>query len=116
MLKNRIITLYLHNNNNFTGWVVSFFLILFVLKLMGVYVHYYPSKGGVSNVWIAISLLVVFLNYVVIHGMETPNIFRGIAVLLSLVFSFLFIVHLPFINLFTAKHVNLSPWIPGHDF
>jgi hypothetical protein len=84
---------YFDNNKNFTIWIVTFFLILFVLKLMGVYVHYYPSKDGLSSVWIAISLLVVFLNYIVIHGMETPNIFRGIAVLLSLVFSFLFIVN-----------------------
>jgi len=84
---------YLGNNRNFTGWIVTFFLILFVLKLMGVYVHYYPTIGGLSNVWIAISLLVVFLNYVVIHGMDAPNIFRGFAVLISLIFSFLFIVN-----------------------
>jgi hypothetical protein len=84
---------YIRNNKYFTGWIVTFFLILFVLKLMGVYVHYYPSKGGISNVWIAISLLVVFLNYVVVHGMETPNIFRSFTVLISLLFSFLFIVN-----------------------
>jgi hypothetical protein len=84
---------YSSNNRNFTGWIVTFFLVLFVLKLMGVYVHYYPSEGGVSHVWIAISLLVVFLNYVVLHGMEVPSIFRGFAILLSLLFSFLFIVN-----------------------
>jgi len=84
---------YFDNNKNFTGWIVTFFLILFVLKLMGVYVHYYPAKVGISSVWIAISLLVVFLNYVVIHGMDAPNIFRGFAVLISLIFSFLFIVN-----------------------
>jgi hypothetical protein len=84
---------YLRKNERFTGSIVAFFLILFVLKLMGVYVHYYSSKGGISNVWIAISLLVVFLNYVVAHGMETPNIFRGFAVLISLIFSFFFIVN-----------------------
>jgi hypothetical protein len=84
---------YLRNSVQFTGSIVAFFLILFVLKLMGVYVHYYPSKDGVSNVWIAISLLVVFLNYVLVYGMETPIIFRGFAVLISLIFSFLFIVN-----------------------
>ena len=70
---------YLRNSKHFTGWIVTFFLILIVLKLMSVYVHYYPSKDGLSQVWIAISLLVVFLNYVVVHGIETPNIFRGFA-------------------------------------
>jgi hypothetical protein len=84
---------YLRNSKHFTGWIVTFFLILFVLKVMGVYVHYYPSDGEISNVWIAISLLIVFLNYAVVHGMDTPNIFRGFAVLISLLFSFLFIVN-----------------------
>ena len=84
---------YLRNNERFTGSIVAFFLILFSLKLMGVYVHYYPSKEGISHVWIAISLLVVFLNYILVHGMETPVIFRSFAVLISLVFSFLFMVN-----------------------
>jgi len=84
---------FLRNSGHFTGSIVAFFLILFVLKLMGVYVHYYPSREGISQIWIAISLLVVLLNYVVVHGMETPDIFRGFAVLISLAFSFLFIVN-----------------------
>jgi len=84
---------YLHNNKYFTGSIVAFFLILFVLKLMGVYVHYYPSEDGISHVWIAISLLVVFLNYVIVNALNTPEVFRSFAILISLVFSFLFIVN-----------------------
>jgi hypothetical protein len=84
---------FLCNSERFTAAIVAFFLILFVLKLMGVYVHYYPSKEGVSHVWIAISLLVVFLNYVIVHALKTPEFVRGLAVLISLIFSFLFIVN-----------------------
>jgi hypothetical protein len=84
---------YLRKNERFTGSIVVFFLILFVLKLMGVYVHYFPSKEGLAYTWIAISLLVVFLNYVIVHAMETPDFVRGFAVLVSLIFSLLFIVN-----------------------
>jgi hypothetical protein len=84
---------YLRDNERFTGSIVAFFLILFVLKLMGVYVHYFPSMEGLSHAWIAISLLVVFLNYVIVHAMETPGFFRGFTVLMSLIFSLLFIVN-----------------------
>jgi len=84
---------YLRNNKYFTGSIVAFFLILFVLKLMGVYVHYYPSEDGLSNAWIAISLLAVFLNYVIVNALQTPNVFRSFAVLISLVFLFRFIVN-----------------------
>ena len=84
---------YLCNSERFTGSIVVFFLILFVLKLMGVYVHYYPSKESLSRAWIAISLLVILLNYVIVHAMETPEFFRGFAVLISLIFTFLFIVN-----------------------
>jgi hypothetical protein len=84
---------YLDNSKYFTGSIVAFFLILFVLKLMGVYVHYYPSEDGLSHVWIAISLLVVFLNYVIVYALQTPGLFRSFAVLISLIFSFLFIVN-----------------------
>jgi hypothetical protein len=67
-----------------------FFLTLFVLKLLGVYVHYYPAPG-IPPPWVAISLLTIMLNYLVTHAMEMPSKARIGAVFLSVFSAFMFI-------------------------
>ncbi|MDF1929713.1 hypothetical protein PGH45_06100 [Legionella pneumophila] len=70
-----------------------FFLILLVLKVLGVYVHYYPSHLHLPPAWIAISLLVIMLNYLLVQSMQMPDLCRVIVVFLSIIFTYLFLTH-----------------------
>ncbi|WBV63889.1 hypothetical protein PGH43_03760 [Legionella pneumophila 130b] len=70
-----------------------FFLNLLVLKVLGVYVHYYPSHLHLPPAWIAISLLVIMLNYLLVQSMQMPDLCRVIVVFLSIVFTYLFLTH-----------------------
>ncbi|MDW8897084.1 hypothetical protein SFB48_04680 [Legionella pneumophila] len=54
---------YFKKDHTFSLLIVFFFLNLLVLKVLGVYVHYYPSHLHLPPAWIAISLLVIMLNY-----------------------------------------------------
>lgn len=84
---------YLKKDHTFSLLIVLFFLNLFVLKVLGVYVHYYPSHLHLPPTWIAISLLVIMLNYLLVQAMQMPDISRVIVVFLSILFTFLFLTH-----------------------
>jgi len=82
---------YLGKNRNFSIQMVLFFLTLFILKVLGVYSHYYHSYTVLPASWIAISLLTIMLNYLVAQGMIMPDISRITIVFISIASSFLFL-------------------------
>ncbi|HFD2281721.1 TPA: hypothetical protein ACF2P6_002328, partial [Legionella pneumophila] len=84
---------YLKKDHTFSLLIVFFFLNLLVLKVLGVYVHYYPSHLHLPPAWIAISLLVIMLNYLLVQSMQMPDLCRVIVVFLSIVFTYLFLTH-----------------------
>ncbi|HIG0328960.1 TPA: hypothetical protein ACX87D_002872 [Legionella pneumophila] len=84
---------YLKKDHTFSLLIVLFFLNILVLKVLGVYVHYYPSHLHLPPAWIAISLLVIMLNYLLVQSMQMPDICRVIVVFLSIVFTYLFLTH-----------------------
>jgi len=84
---------YLKKNRNFSFLIALFFLTLFILKILGVYVHYYNSEAILPPAWIAISLLTILLNYLVVHAMDMPETSRVSVLFLSITSSFLFVTH-----------------------
>ncbi len=84
---------YFKKDDTFSLLIVFFFLILLVLKVLGVYVHYYPSHLYLPPAWIAISLLVIMLNYLLVQSMQMPDLCRVIVVFLSIIFTYLFLTH-----------------------
>ena len=80
----------LRKDGTFSFMLTLFFLTLFVMKLLGVYVHYYPALG-IPPPWVAISLLTIMLNYLVTHAMEMPSMARIGVVFLSVFSAFMFI-------------------------
>lgn len=84
---------YFKKDHTFSLLIVFFFLTLFILKILGVYVHYYDANAVLPPAWIAISLLTIMLNYLVVQAMEMPEFSRMLVVFLSIVSSFLFIVN-----------------------
>lgn len=59
-------------SDRFSESIVYLFLLLFVLKVMGVYVHYTPHSVSVKYVWGVISVGLIFLNYVMLHTIAAP--------------------------------------------
>src|SRR3990167_6440220 len=84
---------FLKKDAHFPLLVVLAFFVLFILKILGVYVHYSTSHLDIPFAWIAISLLAVLLNYVVIQALDMPDTARVICLFLSLLFSYLFIIN-----------------------
>lgn len=84
---------YFKKDHTFSLLIVFFFLNLLVLKVLGVYVHYYPSHLHLPPAWIAISLLVIMLNYLLVQSMQMPDLCRVIVVFLSIIFIYLFLTH-----------------------
>ena len=60
----------------FTAAVVGFFLLTFVLKVMGVYVHYEPEAEAVDVVWVGIGIGIVLLHYLIMHSLHFPMKYR----------------------------------------
>lgn len=83
---------YYKKDNTFSGLITLWFLILVILKLAGVYVHYYPSKALLPPVWLAISFCIILLNYLLIHGMNTSVMLRFFVIFISCIFVYLFIL------------------------
>ena len=53
--------------STFPRAVVGLFLLLFVLKVMGVYVHYAPDTPGAIRVWAIIAISTVVMNFIVLR-------------------------------------------------
>ncbi len=47
--------------------VVGLFFLLFILKIMGVYVHYAPDSPGAIRVWAIIAISTVVMNFIVMR-------------------------------------------------
>ncbi|VEG92471.1 DUF6962 family protein [Legionella spiritensis] len=84
-------------NAKFTGFIVSFFLIVFLLKILGVLVHYLSGNDYVNDLWLAIAMGVVLHNYFLIHAMRIPETLRAITMVFSLFLAGCFIIHDNFI-------------------
>lgn len=84
----------LRNDNTFSLYMVCFFFSLFIAKLLGVYVHYYYlDKVKLEFAGDAISLIAILLNYFIIESIKLPNITKIFIMLISVIFSFLYIIH-----------------------
>ena len=57
----------------FSRPIVGLFLLLFVLKVMGVYVHYAPDTPVSLALWALIAVSTVVLNYIVMKEADTPS-------------------------------------------
>ena len=63
-------------DGKFTAMVVGFFFLTFVLKIMGVLVHYAPDWELVDELWVGIALGVILLNYLILHALRFPPLYR----------------------------------------
>lgn len=79
-------------NKRFTGFIVSFFFVVFLLKVLGVLVHYLSGNEYVSNLWLAIAMGVILHNYLLIHAMRMPEILRAMTMIFSLLLIGCFII------------------------
>ena len=59
--------------SNFPRAVLGLFLLLFVLKVMGVYVHYAPDTPGAIRVWAVIAVSTVVMNFIVLREAGVPK-------------------------------------------
>jgi len=63
-------------DGRFTASVVGFFLLTFMLKTMGVFVHYEPEAEAVATVWVGIGIGIVLLHYLIMHTLRFPGAYR----------------------------------------
>lgn len=84
---------FLKNDRRFSLFIVMLFLTFFALTVLGAYAHFYSEKiaPSHSSIWVAISLLIILLNYFVAYGMQMPDYVRMFILCLSVFSSFLFI-------------------------
>jgi hypothetical protein len=82
----------LRKDLRFSLFIVLFFFGAFVLKIMGVYVHYTQTTEHIILAWILISFLVILNNYFISQGMQMPDNARILIMVISVLFSFLFVV------------------------
>lgn len=82
---------YLKKEHTFTILTVLFFLTLFILKILGVFVHYFDVNASLSPGWLAITLLTIMLNYLLVQSIDMPDITRITAMFLSIFSTFLFL-------------------------
>jgi hypothetical protein len=68
-------------------------VVLLVLQILAAYAHYYQSDVNFSNVWLAISLLIIMLNFLVVEAMVMPDFTKISIVFLSIASAFFFISH-----------------------
>jgi hypothetical protein len=78
-------------NWRFTLPVVGFFLLTFLLKMRGVFVHFAPQAEGVDEVWAWISIGLVVLNCLILHSLRFSAGFRLGAVFFFVACTVLFI-------------------------
>lgn len=90
-------------DERFNSWVVGFFFLTFVLKMLGVFVHYSPTAQGVEEVWVAIGLGVILLNFLILQALSFPLGLRVAGVLFSVSCTVLFSLRQDF--LFIAAEV-----------
>lgn len=67
----------------FTRAVVGFFFLCFVLKVMGVYVHYEPTAKAVAAVWVVIGFGITLLHYFLLQALRFPLPYRLLGVLFA---------------------------------
>jgi hypothetical protein len=75
---------WLKGDKRFIGLIVLFFLIIFGLKILGVWAHYAEGKAYTPKIWLAIALGIVFLNYCTVYMIKTPLTMRVIIIFISL--------------------------------
>jgi hypothetical protein len=56
----------------FPRTVIGLFFLLFVLKLMGVYVHYAPESGIAVGLWAIIAVSTLVMNFLVLREADVP--------------------------------------------
>ena len=83
---------FIKKDSTFSLLIVLFFFTTFILKLLGIYVHYY-AIDNISPPWIAIALLTILLNYFVVQSMQMPNLARIVIVVLTTACAYLFIIN-----------------------
>ncbi len=83
--------------NNFTGLIVVFFLLIFLLKVGGVFAHYYHDSSINNMIWYAIACGVFCLSVVTAFAIEFNLLMKFIIVLVTFVFIVGFIIKLNFI-------------------
>jgi hypothetical protein len=84
---------YLKKDNTFSLTLILMIFTMFILKCLGIYVHYYDSGHILSPAWVAISLLTIMLNYFIIESIKMDMITKILVMFLSVGFSFLFLTY-----------------------
>ena len=57
---------------SFSRLVVGFFFLTFLLKVMGVFVHYRPDTQAAGVVWVVVGVGVVLLHYLIMAAVGFP--------------------------------------------
>ncbi len=87
------------DDERFTGSVVGIFLLIFVLKMLGVFVHYAPKGPGWAEMWVGIGLGLVLLHYVIMQTLRFPSHYRLMGLLFASTCTVLFLMRHDFIFL-----------------
>lgn len=80
----------IRKDHNFSLLIVLFFFNILVLKLLGIYVHYY-ELSGMTAPWIAICLLTLMMNYLLVEATDMSVISRVLLVFFSIVCTFFYL-------------------------
>lgn len=83
----------LRDTINFPGLIVSFFLLIFIMKLMAVYVHVFPFGPHAANTWIGITMGFVFANYIILEIFAFSDGYRFFIMLFTLLCATLFLIY-----------------------
>lgn len=77
-------------DTRFNGFIILFFFLTFILKMLGVWNHYDATNPYVKYSWEMINMGVVLLNYCIVTAIRMPSIVRIIVILLSTVLAYLY--------------------------
>ncbi len=67
--------------SSYSRLVVGFFFLTFVLKVMGVFVHYRPDSQAAGVVWVVVGAGVVVLHYLIMAAVGLPGRLRVVGLL-----------------------------------
>jgi len=77
----------------FPGLIVCFFLLLFLMKLMAIYVHVFPFNTFATKMWVVITMEFIFANFLLLEIYGLSVFYKFFIMLFTLLCSILFLTN-----------------------
>lgn len=85
------------NDPRFTTLILLFFLLAFVLKVLGVIAHAYHDISYINIIWISIGVGALLLNIFLLYAIDMPKLIRLMTCLILLLFACFYFINLMFL-------------------